>query len=216
MYSNLVKSFNCDQGAIRKVHFNKDGGYCITAGANKTLKLWNPRKGLLLQQFSGHNNEVLDADCSDCSSKVASAGQDRYVIYYEVSTGKPIVTFREHIAPVNCVRFNAESTLIISGSVDCSVRIFDCKSRSRQSIQVLNEAKDAISSLIVNDQQIISGSLDGRVRVYDLRKGQLFVEDCSSSVISVAETQDRQCLLVGCLDSKLRLMDKENGRVLSE
>ena len=96
------------------------------------------------------------------------------------------------------------------------MRIFDCKSRSRQSIQVLNEAKDAISSLIVNDQQIISGSLDGRVRVYDLRKGQLFVEDCSSSVISVAETQDRQCLLVGCLDSKLRLMDKENGRVLSE
>lgn len=81
--------------------------------------------------------------------------------------------FREHIAPVNCVRFNLEATLIISGSVDCSVRIFDCKSRSRQSVQVLNEAKDAISCLIVNDQQIITGSLDGKVRTYDLRKGNL-------------------------------------------
>lgn len=146
---------------------------------------------------------------------------------------------REHLAPVNCVKFNSiESTLIISGSVDCSVRIFDCKSRSKQSVQVLNEAKDAISSIIVNNEQIITGSLDGKVRVYDIRKGkhlflnflssfifififlskkgQLHVDDCHSSVISLAETQDKQCLLVSCLDSKLRLIDKENGQVLSE
>ena len=48
MYSNLVKSFNCDQGAIRKVHFSKEGEYRITAGVNKRLKPWNTRKGLLL------------------------------------------------------------------------------------------------------------------------------------------------------------------------
>lgn len=217
MYSNLVKKFNCDQGAIRKVHFNKDGNYSVTCASNKTLKLWNHRKALLLQLFTGHNNEVLDADCSDCNSRICSSGQDRYVIFFDVSTGKPVQTFREHIAAVNCVKFkNSEATLIVSGSVDCSVRIFDCKSRSKQSIQVLNEAKDAISSLIVNDEQIITGSLDGKVRVYDIRKGQLFVDDCHSSVISLAETQDKQCLLVGCLDSKLRLIDKENGQVLSE
>lgn len=216
MYSNLINSFDCEQGAIRKIHHNKDGEYLVTCGSNKTLKLWNPKKALLLQLFSGHNNDVLDADCSDCSSKICSAGQDRYVIYYEVSTGKQILTYREHIAPVNCVKFNLESTIIISGSVDCSVRLFDCKSRNRQSVQVLNEAKDAISCLHVNDHQIISGSLDGKVRTYDLRKGQLFVEDCHSSVISLAETKDKQCLLVGCLDSKLRLIDKENGQVLSE
>ena len=217
MYSNLIKKFDCNQGAIRKLHYNKDGEYCITCGSNKELKLWNPRKSLLLQSFTGHNNEVLDADCSDCNSKICSAGQDRYVIYFDVSIGKPIINFREHIAPVNCVKFNLESTLVISGSVDTTVRIFDCKSRSsRQSIQILNEAKDAISTLLVNDQQITSGCLDGKVRIYDLRKGQLFVEDCKSSVISLAETQDKQCLLVGCLDNKLRLIDKENGQVLSE
>lgn len=54
---------------------------------------------------------------------------------------------REHIAPVNCVKFNQESTLIISGSVDCSVRIFDCKSRSRQSVQVLQEGKCVYSNV---------------------------------------------------------------------
>lgn len=42
------------------------------------------------------------------------------------------------------------------------------------------------------------------------------VEDCQSSIVSLAETQDKQCLLVGCLDSKLRLIDKDNGQVLSE
>lgn len=88
MYSNLANTVDCDQGAIRKVNYNKDGQYCITCGSDRSMKLWNPRKSnLLLQSFYGHNNEVLDADCSEDSSKVCSAGHDRYVIWWEVSTG---------------------------------------------------------------------------------------------------------------------------------
>lgn len=65
MYSNLVRTIDCDQGAIRKVNHSKDGEYCVTCGQDKTIKLWNPHKSnILLQIFNGHNNEVLDADCS--------------------------------------------------------------------------------------------------------------------------------------------------------
>lgn len=52
---NLEVKFDCNQGAIRAVRFNKDGNYCITCGADKNVKLWNPYKQLRLQTYSGHS-----------------------------------------------------------------------------------------------------------------------------------------------------------------
>ena len=43
-------------------------------------------------------------------------------------------------------------------------------------IQVLEEARDSVSSLHVVGHEIVTGCVDGRVRVYDLRMGMLFVD----------------------------------------
>lgn len=40
------------------------------------------------------------------------------------------------LGQVNCVRFNEECTLILSGSVDGSVRVWDIKSRKMEPVQV--------------------------------------------------------------------------------
>jgi mitogen-activated protein kinase organizer 1 len=53
------------------------------------------------------------------------------------------------------------------------VRLWDLRAHSRQPIQILDEAKDAIQTLHVGASQIISGSVDGNLRVYDLRMGEL-------------------------------------------
>jgi WD40 repeat protein len=42
---------------------------------------------------------------------------------------------------VNCVRFNEESTVVMSGSVDTLVKIWDCRSRSQEPIQQLEDSK---------------------------------------------------------------------------
>ena len=63
-----------------------------------------------------------------------------------------------------------------TGSFDATVRLWDCKSQSTKPIQVLEEAKDSISTLQVVGHEISTGSVDGRVRVYDLRMGMLHVD----------------------------------------
>lgn len=45
--------------------------------------------------------------------------------------------------------------------------------QSRQAIQILEEARDAIQTIHVGSTTIITGSIDGHVRTYDLRKGEL-------------------------------------------
>ena len=41
------------------------------------------------------------------------------------------------LGTVNCVKFNEESTVILSGSVDGTVRTWDCRTRKMEPIQVL-------------------------------------------------------------------------------
>ena len=45
--------------------------------------------------------------------------------------------------------------------------------QSRQAIQVLEEARDAVQTIHIGPTTIITGSVDGHVRTYDLRKGEL-------------------------------------------
>lgn len=83
-------------------------------------------------------------------------------------------------------------------------------------IQVLAEAKDSISAVLVAGQgyEIVTGSVDGRVRYYDIRMGQLSVDVLGVPVTSLATTRDGQGILVGTLDSTLRLMDRKTGNCL--
>jgi len=43
-------------------------------------------------------------------------------------------------------------------------------------IQVLDDARDSITSIQIRNYEIITGSVDGKLRTYDLRAGQLFTD----------------------------------------
>jgi len=204
-------------GSIRAVRFNVDGEYCLTCGSDKTLKLWNPFKQILLKTYSGHGQDVLDADSSTDSSKLVSCSADRTVVLWDVETGKLIRKYRGHTSKVNTVKFNQpDCSVIFSASYDCTVRCWDCRTRNTEAIQIIDDAKDSISSLQLSDAEIVTGSVDGYVRTYDIRQGQL-KEDCiGEPVTCVNLTGDNQCILTSTLDNCIRLVDKDTGSVLNK
>jgi mitogen-activated protein kinase organizer 1 len=111
--------------------------------------------------------------------------------------------------------------VLVSGSFDGSVRIWDVKSQQMKPIMVLEEAKDSVSCVlaggaagIAGEYEILAGSVDGRVRCYDLRKGVLDTDVIGSSVTSLQRTRDGNGVLVGTLDSTIRLMDRDGGGLL--
>lgn len=48
-------------------------------------------------------------------------------------------------------------TIVLSGSIDSSIRCWDCRSRKPEAIQILDEAKDGISSIKISDHEILAG-----------------------------------------------------------
>ena len=81
-------------------------------------------------------------------------------------------------------------------------------------MQVLGEAKDAVTAVAVVGDEIVAGSVDGLVRGYDVRMGRCVTDVLPASVTSVCLARDGRTVLVGTLDSKIRLMDRRDGGCL--
>jgi mitogen-activated protein kinase organizer 1 len=61
---------------------------------------------------------------------------------------------------------------------------------------------------------IASGSYDGRVRIYDLRMGRTTVDVLAHPVTSVRCSADGNALLASTLDSRIRMLDRADGKLL--
>ncbi|PAA73190.1 hypothetical protein BOX15_Mlig010980g1, partial [Macrostomum lignano] len=161
----------CGQGAVRCVRFNADGNYCLTGGADKSLKLWNPAKSLLLRSYLGHGQEVLAVACACDNANLASGGEDKMVAYWDTASGTAVRKYRSHLARVGALAFSPDATLLASGSVDCTVRLWDLRSKAQAPVQLLTDARDSVTAVAVHSWRIYTASLDGRLRCYDARKG---------------------------------------------
>lgn len=81
--------------------------------------------------------------------------------------------------------------MVVSGSYDATVRLWDCKSQSTKAIQVLEEARDSVSSLHVAGHEIVTGSVDGSMRIYDLRMGMIYEDVIGRMSFPAAVNVDR-------------------------
>ncbi|KAI5862890.1 WD40 repeat-like protein [Durotheca rogersii] len=181
-------------------------------------------EGRLIQAYSAHGYEVLSLSVAADNARFASAGGDRAVFLWDVTTAQTVRRFGSgggpgaHQARVNCVAFAGDGdSLLVSGSVDRSVRVWDLRAGGgpgAKPVQVLDDARDAVSAVAVRGPEIVAASVDGRVRSYDVRAGRRLTDVVGPPVTSLCLTRDGRAALVGALDSRLRLMDRDTGACL--
>ncbi|CAK9303080.1 unnamed protein product [Gordionus sp. m RMFG-2023] len=220
----LFTSIECQQGLVRAVRYSADGNYCLTSGSDKTIALWNPYKNLKIKTYEGQGFESLDVRASQDNSKFACCGMDKNVRCIDVATGKVLRKFRGHAGRVNCVTFNDDSSVLLSGSIDSSVRIWDIKSYNKSEIQILKEARDSVTAIKVSRYEIFTASADGCLRRYDIRNGRVETDSLSVQGISSIDHTNKtdvkgenfKCVLVSVLEGKHFLIDTTDGKLLAE
>ncbi|KAL8759128.1 MAG: hypothetical protein Q9184_003719 [Pyrenodesmia sp. 2 TL-2023] len=194
----------------------------LTGSSDRSVRLYNPAKASpsspgsgLVQRYLAHGYEVLDISITEDNARFASVGGDKQVFLWDVATARTLRRWAGHFGRVNCVDFGGEEgSVVVSGSFDATVRLWDCKSQSTKPIQVFEDSKDSVSSLHVLGYEIVTGSVDGKMRLYDLRMGMMYADTIGHPITSVQQTSDGNAVLVSTLDSGIRLIDKSNGQML--
>ncbi|RKU40215.1 hypothetical protein DL546_000084 [Coniochaeta pulveracea] len=219
-------------GPIHAVTYSASpGNYILTGSSDRSIRLYNPINltpvpghpipcAHLIQTYAAHGHEVLSLSVSSDNSRFVSAGGDRAAFLWDVTSATTLRRFSGtgttgHAGRINAVSFaGQDDSLVVTAGFDTSVRIWDAKSQNQKPIQVLAEARDSVTSLVVRGAEVIAGSVDGRVRSYDVRMGLCVTDVMPASVTSLCLSRDGKTALVGTLDSKIRLMDRETGSCL--
>lgn len=174
--SNPLARLVGHDGPIRTVKFSYDGKYCISAGYDRTVRLWNPTRidpaytariqnavvsstsmdktpidslphALPIQSYSdGHTHPISSIDMDDTSTTLVSASNQAMVVT-DVITKKLKRRFQGHTGLINTVACSSGGSIFISGSYDGTVRIMDGRSFNTNPIQILSEAKDSITNV---------------------------------------------------------------------
>ncbi|KAJ6155485.1 hypothetical protein N7470_006051 [Penicillium chermesinum] len=171
-----------------------------------------------IQRYEAHGYSVLDVAVAADNARFASVGGDRQVFLWDVEQGVTTRRWDGHSSRVEAVQFAGEGdSVVVSGSADTMVNLWDTRSKDYKPIQSLSEATDTVSCLHVHmpSYSIAAGSYDGHVRVYDVRMGKMTDDVLVHPVTSVRCSADGNGLLVSTLDSYVRLLDRINGKLLA-
>ncbi|KAI9863580.1 MAG: hypothetical protein M1813_003603 [Trichoglossum hirsutum] len=213
--TRLVTKLTGHNGPVHCVTYSAGlGQYALSGGQDRKILLHNPSNGNLVQAYDAHGYEVLDIAVASDNARFASVGGDKQAFLWDVATARTLRRFAGHFSRINTCAFNWDASVLATGSFDATVRLWDCKSQSTKPIQVLEEAKDSVSSVDIAEHEIVTGSVDGRLRLYDLRMGQVYVDVIGHPITSTLQTTTTSTVLLSTLDSTIRLLDKGTGSLL--
>ena len=228
-----------EKKSVLCARFNSNGSHFISGGDDKNVRIWkyisvganvlkkyasnnndnnHPHQETAhVHTFKGHGYPVQTVDITKDNSTIISAGGDRDIFIFDVGKGHLKRRLKFHKAAISSINFNPHDNVIIAGSYDRTVSLWDVRMNNiRGPGQILEDATDAVLSVNgKHESQIYVASVDGILRTYDIRNCQR-IEDHFQSIIShVGLSQDKECLIVSTLNNTINVTQRETGDVLA-
>jgi len=137
----------------------------VVSSWDKGVRLYDVTKDHLLLTYE-HKGSVLDCCFSADDSMLFSAGIDRNLIMMDVKSERQ-TTLGSHDQPIKCVDWHFNSGLVVTGSWDCSISLWDYKSR-KPTVSTVN-CSNKVYTLSSTEDKIVVGTSNRHVYVYDVR-----------------------------------------------
>lgn len=134
-----------------------------------------------------------------------------------VKLGK-IPNLEGHEDAVRSVAFSRDGQLIVSGSLDQTVRLWDAQTRQQIGDPLQGHNSPVYSVAFSPDgSRIVSGGGDNKLRVWETQSRQQIGElpGHEAAVLSVAFSSDGQRIVSGGGDKKLRLWDAQSLQIIA-
>ena len=147
------------------------GQKLYSGGDDRYLRCWDRSSFSLLSEREG-----LVPSCIDCTERIVVAGSfNGCLLVYDTDVTRLITTCSRHMGPVYDVRCSTDSTLVVSGSSDCTVRVWAIVDSSSSCKHVFRGHETMINKLILLDDRIFSQDI-ARVVVWSLSEKKILCD----------------------------------------
>jgi WD40 repeat protein len=199
------------EGQVHAVAISPDGALLASAGADKTVKLWDLATGQLRHTLTGHQKRVITVAFRPDGKVLASGSDDATIKLWDVAAVKELHTLTGHGREVLQVAFAPDGKSLASAGADGTARLWDVPTgQPRRTLWGGPQAQWCVA-FSPDGQTLASGGRDGSVRLWDVATGWQLADlrGHQAEVRCVAFTPDGQSLASGSFDAEhvIRLWD---------
>ena len=118
-----------------------------------------------VQTLVGHNGKVLTSDSNFDQSLLATAGQDRQIKIWDLQSFQCSKSIDAHSNQITCLKFSRSSNMLISGSFDKSVKVWN---EDFETIETLLGHSSPVSAVDIHKNIICSCDTDGQLNIWNI------------------------------------------------
>ena len=206
-------------GQVVCAEFSRDGGRLVTAGFDKTARIWDAQTGRALAGPLSHTEVVNPAQFSPDGRRVLTASRDKRVRIWDAQTGQPLTEPLQHADAVSTAQFSLDGTRVLTASNDGAVRAWDAQTgQPLAELLTLPHPQPIQSARFSRDgKRIVTRSLDFTARVWDVQTGlPLSPSFKHTNLIDSAEfSPDGNRVVTASTDHTARVWDALTGQPLT-
>ncbi|HEY9699987.1 MAG TPA: serine/threonine-protein kinase [Trichocoleus sp.] len=119
----LLKTLKGHLDSVTAATLTPNGRTLLSGSADRTIKLWDVVSASQIKVIAAHRDSITDLAVHPRELLFASSSEDNTVKLWNVQTGSRIVTL-PHPWAVNQISFSPDGELLVSGSADETIRIW--------------------------------------------------------------------------------------------
>lgn len=161
------------ENAVQALAADQPGRWLASAGAGKTVKIWNLETREATRTLRNHSDFLSALAFSPDGSQVAAGSIDGTVKLWSVANGRVQKTINQHAARIALLAFSPSGELLASAAEDGTVRVRGV-GRSRVFWSIGGLDRRAKTLAFTNDgRTLLTGGDDGVVRYWPLPEPQV-------------------------------------------